>query len=93
MAAARFLHVITRLRQGVTLAQAETELAVLSQRLAKQYPIGRWHYVQVLNPASTELVHDVRSTLWLLLGAVGRVSNWVRQHCQFIFGPRRFASA
>src|SRR5262249_41164924 len=35
--AARFMHVVGRLRRGVTLAQAQIELGVLSQRLAREY--------------------------------------------------------
>ncbi len=61
--------VIARLRPGVTLAQAETELSMLGQRLAEQYPDtnkGRDFVAQPLRPD----VGDVRSTLWLLLGAV-----------------------
>ncbi|HWF48338.1 MAG TPA: ABC transporter permease [Bryobacteraceae bacterium] len=60
---------IARLRPGVTLGQAQTELAMLGHRLAEQYPDtnkGRGFDVQPLRPS----VGNVRSTLWLLLGAV-----------------------
>lgn len=71
--AARFLHVVGRLRRRVTLAQAQSELAVLSQRLAKAYPMDDGGITQVLHPLQAELVHDVKPTLWLLLGAVSVV--------------------
>ncbi len=63
---------VARLRPGMTLAQAQTELASLGRHLEQQYPgtnAGRTVVVQRLRPA----VGDVRSSLWLLLGAVGLV--------------------
>jgi putative ABC transport system permease protein len=71
--AARFLHLVGRLHRGVTLAQAQSELAVLSQRLAKAYPADDGGITQVLYPLQAELVQDVKPTLWLLLGAVSVV--------------------
>jgi predicted permease len=71
--AARFLHVFARLRRGVTLAQAQSELAVESQRLAKEYPGEDGGTTLVPHLLQSELVRDVRPTLWLLLGAVGVV--------------------
>lgn len=63
---------IARLRPGVTIGQAQTELAMIGRRLAKQYPEtnkGRSFIGEPLRPD----VGDVRSTLWLLLGAVSLV--------------------
>jgi predicted permease len=60
---------IGRLRSGVTVGQARAELAAIGYRLARQYPDtnkGRGFVAAVLRPP----VDDVRSTLWLLLGAV-----------------------
>lgn len=70
---ARFLHVDARLRSGITLSQAQTELEVVSQRLAKQYRDDDQGLTQVLHPLQSELVHDVRPTLWLLFGAVSLI--------------------
>jgi predicted permease len=70
---AAFLHVVARLGRGVTVSQAQTELAIISQHLAEQYPQangGRSFNVQSLHQ---ELVGNVRPTLWLLLGAVSLV--------------------
>jgi len=61
-----------RLRPGATLAQAQTELALIGRHLAEQYPEsnkGRSFVAEPLRPD----VGDVRSTLWLLLGAVSLV--------------------
>ena len=64
--------VVARLQPGVTLVQAQKELALIGGHLAEQYPdtnAGRGFLAQPLRPD----VGDVRSTLWLLLGAVSLV--------------------
>jgi len=64
--------VVARLRPGATLAEAQAELALIGHHLAEQYAdtnADRRFKVQPLRPD----VGDVRSTLWLLLGAVGLV--------------------
>lgn len=66
------LRVFARLQPGVTLAQAQAELAVVAGPLAKQYPEsnkGRTFVAQLLRPE----VGETRSMLWLLLGAVSLV--------------------
>jgi predicted permease len=68
---ARFIRVVARLRRGVALAAARTELRVLSQRLAEQYPDSNADMTVVPHPLQTEVVQDAGSTLWLLFGAVG----------------------
>lgn len=57
-----------RLRPGATLSQAQMELSLIAGRLAKEYPksnAGRTFVAEPLHPD----VGDVRSTLWLLMGA------------------------
>jgi predicted permease len=66
------IDVVGRLRPGVSLTQAQTELALIGRDLAKQFPDsnrGRTFIVDLMRPG----VDDVRSTLWLLLGAVSLV--------------------
>ena len=70
---AHFMHVLARLRQGVTLTQAQRELALTSQQLAKQYPDSNNGISMVPYPLQQELVRDVRPTLWLLFPAVSLV--------------------
>jgi len=70
---AHFLHVVARMRHGVTLALVQSELEVLSQRLAKEYPADDGGTTLVPHLLQSELVRDVRPTLWLLLSAVGVV--------------------
>jgi predicted permease len=69
---AHSLQVWARLRPGATLTQAQAELTEVGRTLAEQYPKtnkGRGFIAETLRPP----VGDVRSTLWLLLGAVGLV--------------------
>ncbi|HEY6390786.1 MAG TPA: ABC transporter permease, partial [Bryobacteraceae bacterium] len=64
--------VFARLRPGISLAEAKTEMTLIGHRLAEQYPEsnkGRGFVAPRLRPN----VGDVRSTLWLLLGAVSLV--------------------
>lgn len=64
--------VVARLRPGATLAQSSAELGLIGRQLMAQYPdsnAGRSFVAIPLHPD----VQDVRSTLWLLLGAVGLV--------------------
>ena len=61
-----------RIRPGVTLAQARTELALIGRNLAAQYPKSNKGRIFVADPLRPD-VDDVRSTLWLLLGAVSLV--------------------
>jgi predicted permease len=70
---ARFIHVVARLRPGVTLIQAQTELSLIARRMAEQYPKFNEGRGLVAHPLHQEIVGDVRPTLWLLLGAVGLV--------------------
>lgn len=58
-----------RLRPGATLAQVQAELSLLGPQLAEQYPDTNKDRTFVASQARPA-VGDVRSTLWLLLGAV-----------------------
>jgi predicted permease len=71
--AALGLHGIGRLKPGVTLAQAQADLAGVMRRLAEAYPdANRGHGAAVI-PLKQRLVGDVGPILWTLLGAVGFV--------------------
>jgi predicted permease len=65
--------VIGRLKPGVTLAAADAELKVLSDRMAKDFPEDDTGWGAVVFPLRDELVGDVRTTLLVLLGAVALV--------------------
>jgi predicted permease len=71
--AARFLRVMARVRPGFGLAEARTELALITRHLAEEYSKSNAGFVMIPYPLQKELVGDVGSTLWLLLCAVGLV--------------------
>jgi predicted permease len=66
------IQVWARLRPGDTLAGARTELAVIGRQLAEQYPKSNAGRGFLAEPLRLD-IGDVRSTLWLLLGAVSLV--------------------
>jgi predicted permease len=66
------VHVLARLRPGRTLVEAQAELRLMGSRLAAQYKDTNRERSFVVHPLRPD-VGDVRSTLWLLLGAVGLV--------------------
>ncbi|MBV9406075.1 MAG: ABC transporter permease, partial [Acidobacteriaceae bacterium] len=70
---AAFLKLVARLAPGVTLDQAQTELGLINQRLAREYPKSDGAVRMLVRPLLQDLVQDVRGTLWLLLSAVGLV--------------------
>jgi predicted permease len=67
------IRVIARLRPEVTLLQAQADLALIGNRLAKQYPKSNAGVKFTAQPLQQELVGEVRPTLWLLLSAVSLV--------------------
>ncbi len=70
---ASFMRAIGHLRPGVTLAQANAELATISARLAAQYPDSNRSRRVSATPLQQTLVKDYRLGLLVLLGAVGVV--------------------
>jgi predicted permease len=70
--AAHGIQVWARLRPGATLAQAQAELTSIGRHLAEEYPKSNKGRTFIAGPLGPE-VEDVRSTLWLLLGAVSLV--------------------
>jgi predicted permease len=68
-----FLNVYARLKTGTTIEQARAEMEHLSAQLSEQYPeSNRMHRADVV-PLRDELVGPVRTSLLLLLAAVGFV--------------------
>ena len=69
-----YLGDIARLANGVTAAQAETEMAGIAARLAKQYPLTNDGWTTAIMPLSQAGgVREIRPALFVLLGAVGFV--------------------
>ena len=68
-----FMHTYWRLKAGVTLAQAQADMAAIDRRLAEQYPAEEKERKSQLAPLHEWLVGDVRAALLVLFGAVGLV--------------------
>jgi predicted permease len=69
----RYLNVLARMKPGVTVEEAETEVGVISSRLGQQYPETNGGWSVRLTRLHERTVRDVRASLLLLLGAVGFV--------------------
>jgi putative ABC transport system permease protein len=67
------IHAVARLRSGVTIAQAQTEMSAIAAQLAQAYPKSNANHGATVRSMSQELVGDVRAPLMVLLGAVGFV--------------------
>jgi putative ABC transport system permease protein len=62
---------IGRLRDGTSVAQAQSDIAAIGRRLKRQYGQDIWMQDAVVLPLSAALTGDVRPALLILLGAVG----------------------
>jgi predicted permease len=69
----RSFKVLARLKTGVTVAQANEELAAISRRLEEQYPDSNTGFSLSLTPLHEDLVGQIRPALLVILGAVGLV--------------------
>jgi len=70
---ARHLRAIGRLKDGVTLAQAQSELTVIAQRLETRHPESNTNQGVHLVGLQQDNVRDLKKTLWVLFGAVAFV--------------------
>ncbi|HEY7171690.1 MAG TPA: ABC transporter permease [Vicinamibacterales bacterium] len=66
--------VIGRLKRGVDLEHAQSELTTVADRLAAQYPADNKGWGAVAVPLHDDLVGDVRPALLVLVGAVALVA-------------------
>jgi len=70
---AHFLRLVGRLKPNVKLDQAQAEMDIMSGQLAQQYPDTNKGYGLRLVSLNEKIIGNVRSTLLMLLGAVGFV--------------------
>ena len=70
---AHFISVIGRLKPGVTLSQAQSDIAGITRRLEQDFPKTNGGLGSNVVPLHTQVVGDVRGMLFILLGAVGFV--------------------
>jgi putative ABC transport system permease protein len=64
---------IARLKPGVSLEQARSEIAVIAKRLEEQYPETNTNVTSLVDPMLEQIVQNVHTALWVLIGAVGVV--------------------
>ena len=67
------MHTYWRLKPGVTLTQAQAEIAQVDRRLSEQFPDTEKERGTVLIPLHDWLVGNIRPALLILFGAVGLV--------------------
>jgi putative ABC transport system permease protein len=65
-----YLRGIARLKDGVTVEQANAELETIGRRLAEAYPDLNANFIPVVRPLQAQLAGSARTPLLLLLGAV-----------------------
>ncbi len=73
MRGAHFFGVFGRLKDGVSLEKAETEMVAIAARLERQYPESNSGWTVVLRRLQDAVVEGVRPALLLLLAAVAFV--------------------
>jgi putative ABC transport system permease protein len=65
--------VVARLKPGVTIERAQAEMNAISQRLERDYPQEDTGWGATIVTLQELIVGDIRTTLLMLLGAVGLV--------------------
>jgi putative ABC transport system permease protein len=68
--------VLARIKPGLSLAQARNDMETVSKSIIEQnreYPYQRFGFALILHPLLEETVGDVKTSLWVLMGAVGFV--------------------
>ena len=74
MRASRAFEVVARLKPGVTMEAAQAELAVIADRLAREYPEANKGTGVIVEPIRAGIVgSDLQTTSMFLLGVVGFV--------------------
>ena len=69
----RYVNVVARLKPNASLAQAQTELDTINQRLAQNYPVTNTGWGVRITELRERMVGQLRTSLLILLGAVAAV--------------------
>jgi predicted permease len=67
----RFMSCIARLRPGVSSSSASKEMSAIGRQLEADYPAFNSGWTATAEPLRETLVHDVKTSLYVLLAAVG----------------------
>jgi putative ABC transport system permease protein len=70
-AAGRYLLALARLKPGVSAATAQSHMVGLAKRYEAAYPAFDTAWSVNVEPLRDSMVRDVKTSLWVLLGAVG----------------------
>src|SRR5256886_11675120 len=87
------IYVWGKLKPGVTVAQARTEMKAIAARLEKTYPDTNGKVYAVVTPLLENLVGKYRTNLGLLFGAVGLVLLIACANLANLFAARGAARA
>src|SRR5690242_10523646 len=71
----RFLSVVARLKPGVTVAQAQTEMNAITARIAEEYPDFNGYWGGNVVPVRDQISGELRPALLVLFGAVAFVDR------------------
>lgn len=69
----RFLEAVARLKPGVSLAQAQSEMDLVAGALAREHPDNNTGFGIILIPLLRDLTGNYRGSLWMVFAAVGCV--------------------
>lgn len=64
---------IARLKPDASVEQARSEIAVIAKRLEQKYPETNNNVTSLVDPMLEQIVENVHTALWVLIGAVGAV--------------------
>ncbi len=68
-----YLRVMARLKPGITLVRAQSDMSTIARRLEQQYPNSNTHVGAVVVPVREQFVGKTGTALWVLLAAAGCV--------------------
>jgi putative ABC transport system permease protein len=69
----RYLNVVAALRPGISRERAQSEMRIVADGIAREYPNMNAGRSVDLVPLREQLTGDIRSTLWMLMAAVTAV--------------------
>ncbi|HUJ22529.1 MAG TPA: ABC transporter permease [Bryobacteraceae bacterium] len=70
------LEALARIKPGLTLEQAHADMNSVARRMMEfhpEYPYKRYGFGLIVTPLLEEMVGDIKTALWILMGAVGLV--------------------
>jgi putative ABC transport system permease protein len=67
----RYMMSVGRLKPGVGFAQAQAQMTAIGKRLEAAYPVFDKNWNVKLEPLRDSMVRTVKTSMWVLLGAVG----------------------